>query len=157
MDSNPFQQSGFNNETIMAATAFQKAFPLTTQPQQVSPNSLTSLLPYANMLALMTGFDTNNLFGNLQVLQAAANAMSSLEQQQQVQLQARQQSLLTLGVSAGATSSVRASNEGPLSSETNNNVQRSDSNLSVKQQMSTTPPFCVDESLQNPICKSFEL
>jgi hypothetical protein len=50
MDNSFFQQFGFDNSTIMAAAAFQKAFPLPTG-SQITPSSLTSLLPYASMLS----------------------------------------------------------------------------------------------------------
>lgn len=146
MDHNIFQQFVFDNKAIMAVTEFQKAFPLPIGAQNPS-NSLSSLLPYANMLSFMSGFDTTNLLGNLQLLQTAANMMATIEQQQ---LQTQRQVLPTFGgPSSAATcaSSVIAPSESP--NEANNNF--------VKQQFSSpssSPPFNLDESLQNSICKS---
>lgn len=119
----------------MGVSAFQKVFPLGTQS---SSNSLTSILPYASMLSLMSGFDNTNLLNNLQLLQAAATSMINTDsQQQQVQTSA-------------ATCASSVVTESPTN-EANNNL-----NPAVKQQFmpatpSSSPVF--DESLQNSICK----
>jgi hypothetical protein len=162
MDKRLFQQSGFDHQAIMSATAFQKAFPLIPTTQgSITPDSLTSLIPYAGMLSLMAGFDSTNLLSNLHLLQAAANALSNLDSQQQLHNQL--QIPFQIGASAAATcaSSTVEPSESPVNNETNNNVQTTDASLLTKQQfvqLPTTPnsssPFGIDESLQNSICKS---
>lgn len=162
MDPRIFQQSGFDHQAIMAATAFQKAFPLIPTAQgSIAPNSLTSLLPYASMLSLMAGFDSSNLLGNLHVLQAAANALTSSDSQHPNQLNGQLQVPFPIGASSAATcaSSVVEPSESPINNETNNNVQVTEGLLTKQQfiQLPTTPssssPFNMDESLQNSICK----
>lgn len=143
MDGHIFQNNGFDNNSIMAALALQKAFPLIPPASQesVAPNSLTSLLPYANMLNMMAGFDSSNLLGNL--------------------LNGQLQVVFPLGVSSAATcaSSVVEPSESPANNE-NNNLQMTEPSLLAKQQfikLPTTPssssPFITDESIQNSICK----
>lgn len=130
-----FQQFGLDNNAIMGVSAFQKVFPLGTQS---TSNSLTSLIPYASMLSLMSGLDNTNLLNNLQLLQAAASSMINTESQQQIQTSA-------------ATCASSVVTESPTN-EANNNL-----NPVVKQQFlpatpSSSPIF--DESLHNSICKS---
>jgi hypothetical protein len=156
-----FQQSGFDHQAIMTATAIQKAFPLIPTSQgSIAPNSLTSLLPYASMLSLMAGFDSTNLLGNLHVLQAAANALTNMDQQNQ--LNGQLQVAFPIGASSAATcaSSIVEPSESPVNNEANNNIQANDASLLTKQQFvqlptspSSSSPFAVDESLQNSICR----